>query len=404
MNAAVEAVPERAEPTLFGITLFQILAGLFLFLSLLHSRRDLAALCLLLLGIMALTRLWSAAGHRGLGLALSLDKNRGFPGEELRVRLAVANHRFLPLWVQAVLAPGPSLIPCIGAPGAERECGLLGYEEAVFEWTLAAQARGVYQVRPPVVRVADPLGFFARRKASGHATELVVYPRRVRLRHPAVPRRDFFGASGSESPVLDPVHILGTRDYQHSQPARHIHWKASARHDRLQEKVFEPSEQARVLFLLDVRPFAVAGAADDFERTLEVIGSWAVELDAKGQAFGLSTNGTAEGVEAAALPVSRSPRQIRALLELLARLKLEAADAQATFAGAGLPAPRGLTCVHFSYCAEALPEALCAQLARSKIPLVRVSAHLPSAGKEEPAATGAVHLLAGLSAAEASPP
>ncbi|MBW1691959.1 MAG: DUF58 domain-containing protein, partial [Deltaproteobacteria bacterium] len=49
--------------------------------------------------------------------------------------------------------------------------------------------------------------------------------------------------------------MLGTRDYQNWRPARHIHWKASASHNRLQEKVFEPSEQEKVLLAVEVSQF-----------------------------------------------------------------------------------------------------------------------------------------------------
>ena len=71
-----------------------------------------------------------------------------------------------------------------------------------------------------------------------------------------LPKRDFFGVPGGESPVNDPVYILGTSDYHYGRPSKYIHWKASARYQRLQEKVFDSSEQEKVLFLIDVGEFA----------------------------------------------------------------------------------------------------------------------------------------------------
>ncbi len=76
--------------------------------------------------------------------------------------------------------------------------------------------------------------------------------------------RELFGVPGVKSPVKDPVYILGTRDYQPSGPSRHIHWKASARHLKLQEKVFEPSEQEKVLLALEVGSFQKSLANEAF--------------------------------------------------------------------------------------------------------------------------------------------
>ena len=79
----------------------------------------------------------------------------------------------------------------------------------------------------------------------------------------SLPRRDFFGVPGGESPVDDPVYILGTTDYQNGRPAKYIHWKASARHHRLQEKVFESTEQEKILLVVDVDQFVKAEAEDE---------------------------------------------------------------------------------------------------------------------------------------------
>ena len=107
--------------------------------------------------------------------------------------------------------------------------------------------------------------------------------------------RDLFGVPGAKSPVKDPVYILGTRDYRPSGPSRHIHWKASARHLRLQENVFEPSQQEKVMLALEVRSFGKSTEKEAFEHTLEVIASLAVQLQDTGCAVGLVTNGVLTG-------------------------------------------------------------------------------------------------------------
>jgi len=112
--------------------------------------------------------------------------------------------------------------------------------------------------------------------------------------------------------------VLGTRDYQPSRPARHIHWKASARLARLQEKVFEPSGQGRVLLALELGGFQ---AGEAFEGTLEVIASAAVRLAGQGFAVGFLCNAAAGAVGRTRVPPGRGPGQLPMILESLALLQ-----------------------------------------------------------------------------------
>jgi uncharacterized protein (DUF58 family) len=230
----------------------------------------------------------------------------------------------------------------------------------------------------------------------------VVYPRRVTLRPPALPQREFFGSPGKESPVQDPIYILGTRDYQHTQPARHIHWNASARHHRLQEKIFEPSQQLKVLLLLEVEQYALQGAADEFEQTLEVIAAHALQLDRQGCAFGLVTNAAAVGGKEPLLSVVRDPHQAPALLEILARLKMARREDLLTALARAGRLPRGISCVHFAHRPDALSPLAREYFRRRGIPLARVvSEQLSSSADRQWSGYGRIHRLAELMAGDA---
>jgi hypothetical protein len=186
-----------------------------------------------------------------------------------------------------------------------------------------------------------------------------------------LPRRDFFGVPGAKSPVQDPIFILGTRDYQHWRPARHIHWKASARHNRLQEKVFEPSEQEKVLLAVEVSQFERDKASESFEQTLEVVGSLAVQSHQRGYAVGLVTNGVVEGGPSV-LPIGRSPQQLSSILEILARLKMKAQRSLAETLCGVLEIPWGASCVHFSYEQDTETRATAGYFRHKRIPTLYI--------------------------------
>ena len=130
-----------------------------------------------------------------------------------------------------------------------RESSLLWYQRTHFEWELTANRRGVHQIGPPISWRVTFLPSSPGRRGLKSLTRSLSIPRLVPLKSFSLPRRDFFGVPGARSPVQDPIYILGTRDYQHGQPAKYIHWKASARHNRLQEKVFESTQQEKVLLV-----------------------------------------------------------------------------------------------------------------------------------------------------------
>ena len=336
------------EASLFVVPLVQLMVGVLLFAALLHAQKTLIIASVLILGLMILAKIWSGLSSSGVTCLSAVDKDRLFPGETCTLEIRAENAKFLPVWLQADPAFPGGLASFTESEESVRQSGLLGYQGVNFRWTVAARKRGVYRVGPPRVRVGDYFGFFPREKGADRALDVVVYPRLIPLKHIPLPRRDFFGVPGTESPVQDPVYILGTRDYQHDQPARHIHWKASARHNRLQEKIFEPTVQEKVLLVLEVDQFEKEGASNEFEDTLGVIASLAVQLDQKGYAVGLATNGAMTGGGSSLVSVAAAPLHLSTILEILARVRMEKKADLIDMLRAGLSLTWGVSCIHFS--------------------------------------------------------
>ncbi len=334
--------------SLFLVPPSLVLVGVLLFDALLNHQPDLIILSLLLLGTAAGAKLWARASRSRLACRSAADRCRLFPGESLTFTLEAENRSCLPVALR-VSTPVGGLLGPSGGPAVAGEAGLLWYQRVEFRWTLTALRRGVHRLGPHRVSSGDLFGFFTSSWTAGEAQEVVVYPRLVPVVRLALPRRDFFGVPGAESPVRDPVYILGTREYQPGQPAKHIHWKATARHDRLQEKLFEPSEQEKILLAVDVEGFARHGAGREFEQTLEAVGSLAVRLDREGSAVGLISNGMTEGGGGSETPIGRHPQHLSAILELLARLRMKPVAPLLDAVRAGNRLPWGISCLCFSF-------------------------------------------------------
>jgi uncharacterized protein (DUF58 family) len=362
---------ERAIPSVFIVPLTEFMVGICVFIALLYGQRELTLLGLLVLGITIGARLWSRLSLSGIRCSAMVDKQILFPGESFALRVSAENAKFLPVWLQISVPFEGAFDPDSGEMRFTSECGLLWYQQVRFNRELIARSRGVYRVGPPRIKVGDLFGFFPREKRTEGDIQVVVYPRLVPLKPFSLPSRDFFGVPGAKTPVQDPIYILGTRDYQHGRPARHIHWKTSARHTRLQEKVFEPSEQKKVLLAVEVGQFEKANASENFERTLEVVGSLAVQSHQKSYALGFVTNGVVDGGPSI-LPIGRRLQQLSSILEILARLKMRANGSLADIMYRGLEFPWGVSCVHFSCEQDEGTRAIAQYFSHRRIPVIFV--------------------------------
>lgn len=316
----MQSPPPEAPASIFLDPFGQVCLSLCLFLSLVCGVPELSLFALMLLAAGLGARLWSRASLNGLDCTLTLDRERLFPGERLEIGLRVENAKWLPvLWRVDLFLP-EAVSGTGGGQWVSEESGLLWFQRSVRVRELFPRRRGVYDLGPPRVRGGDLFGFFFRQRATTRCRELIVYPRIVGIREVDVPRRAFFGVPGTRSPVADPVFVFGTRDYRPGRPARGIHWKASARHDRLQEKLCEPAEHEKVMVLLDADGFEDEGAGEGFERTLEAIASLVLRLVRRKITVGFATNGPIAGGRPRVVPVSGSAFQAAAILETLARV------------------------------------------------------------------------------------
>jgi uncharacterized protein (DUF58 family) len=341
---------ESREPTIFNSLLMLFFVCIFLFIALIYRQNSLSLLAILVLVVAGGAKAWSSRSMDRIRCFSAVETRRVFPGESVTLATTVENGKWLPVWLKILWTFDNALEPS-GEDGitSPHEAAVLWHQTVQFDQTFVALCRGVYQVGPPRIRTGDFLGFFEKEKSAGDINQLIVYPRLVSVKQFAIRRRDLFGVPGAGSPVKDPIYILGTRDYQPVNPARHIHWKASARHLRLQEKIFEPSEQARILLTLDVKSFEQSNQPECFEHSLEVLASLAVRFDRMGYAVCFAANGILKGGHSAVVPPIRGHRQIPAILETLARIQAQPDGPIETVISQFPGSLRGITCLHFCY-------------------------------------------------------
>ena len=120
---------------------------------------------------------------------------------------------------------------------------------------------------------------------------LLVYPRIVDLRRMMTLWERPLGASRGHKFVQDdPSRFVGLRDYHPTDPLKRIDWKATARHGKLESRVFEPAATRYMLIALNARTGDAAWQGSNrrlFERAVTVAASVADYARREDYSFGL---------------------------------------------------------------------------------------------------------------------
>ncbi len=279
--------------------------------------------------------IWQRYGLRRVHFERRLEPSRAFPDDEVELSLIFENRKPLPLpWVN--LSDGFPIGPNYGELELEptkdsdrqRFNGLVSawpYERVEQRCRFTCLRRGVYRFGPATLSTGDPFGFAMRQIDIAITDDLLVYPRVLPVTHFGLPAAQPFGESPPSRPVPDdPLRFLGTRPYVPGDPPQSIHWRASARTDRLQSKTYERGATASLAIFLDLVGDVIPD--DEVDRANR---EWAISAAASLAAFGLdgerevglvSNAPLLGGARFVRVTPSRQRVQLMRLLELLAQL------------------------------------------------------------------------------------
>lgn len=313
----------------FGITAVLGIAAL--------AARQLPLALLLLVPALALGAafIWQRFGLRRVRLARRIEPARAFPDDIIQVSLVLENGKPLPLpWVDvgdrfpAGLDYGELELEPLPEGEAFRFSSLVSaraYERIEQRCLVRCARRGIYRFGPATLAIGDPFGFSLSRDELFETNELLVYPRVLPISHFGLPAAQPFGESPQARPVPDdPLRFLGTRPYVPGDPPRQIHWRATARTNRVQSKTFEQSATASLALALDLAGDYVPQderARQDREWAISAAASLVADgLDGQREVGLLSNAPLLGGSRYLRLSSSRQRAQLTRILALLAQL------------------------------------------------------------------------------------
>ncbi|MBN2306115.1 MAG: DUF58 domain-containing protein, partial [Anaerolineae bacterium] len=209
-----------------------------------------------------------------------------------------------------------------------------------YRWSTATicTRRGQYTLGPMTVVSGDPFGLFEFPRQIGAVSSVIVYPSTVAIHRFATP----IGTLSGGEAVRQRTHFIttnasGVRDYQPGDSYNRIHWRSTARKNRLLVKEFELDPLADVWIFLDLslhslveRPQAYHNNSNLYasaphlppsteEYGVTVAASLTQYFVDKGRALGFVTYSPYREI----VQPDRGPRQLTRILEILAIARSE---------------------------------------------------------------------------------
>lgn len=318
-----------------------MLALLVLGFGLIVSNRFFTTAGITLLLLAGVGWLWNALSLYGLHYRRNFAEVRAFQGEEIGLTLEMQNQKFLPLTWLTVQDIFPPELPLRESTISFNQATNQGefrtfwmpnaFQRLSRHFTIDCAARGFHKYGPAQVETGDGFGFFSRAARFPEEQFLIVYPRLYSAAEMELPAKNPFGNLRAQGHLHeDPMRTVGVRAWSSGDSPRRIHWKATARHQELLSRVYEPSKEQQILLFLNVATLERHwyGTIPELqERTISVAASLAALAAEQRLPVGLIANGTLPGSDQPLrLLPGRNPEQLTRILELLAAVTPFASD------------------------------------------------------------------------------
>ena len=187
-------------------------------------------------------------------------------GEQIDKRISIRNLSVIPKTL--ILATDITTIPEYTSSFA---LGLTAKGYRSWRSTDYARQRGVFEMGPIEISTTDLLGIYKASTRHGEIDKIMVYPKIYDLRNFNIGTSQITneGTSRKKSNILSP-HASSVREYAYGDSLSRVHWKTTARANRLMSKEFDVGSSNEVVILNDLDKSVQCGRLDDSTDELSI--------------------------------------------------------------------------------------------------------------------------------------
>jgi uncharacterized protein (DUF58 family) len=208
-------------------------------------------------GVIIISFLWAWLSVRWISIARKTRARRAQVGRNLDEVFIVRNRSFLPkLWLEVrdhSDLPGhraSHVVPLLGARGS-------------YRWYVDTPClvRGEFRLGPITLLSGDPFGLFLSPRRLSATSRVIVYPATVPIERFELPVGTLSGGEAERRRThYITTNAAGVRDYVPGDSFNRIHWRSSARRDRLIVKEFEIDPLVDIWLFVD---FSASSVVED---------------------------------------------------------------------------------------------------------------------------------------------
>ena len=210
-------------------------------------------------------------------------------GDLLEERFTLVNDSWLPvMWAEVV---DQSTVPGYSAARVET-CP--GRSDRSWEVRAICKRRGQFRLGPWALRLGDPLGIYELMLPYSRTQDIIVFPPIVRIPQLSVPRGMAVGQSRSRTRTHETtIDVAAVREYSPGDTLSHIHWRTTAKQQRLFVREFDLEPSGSLWTLLDLEERVQAGVAEESTAEYAVItaASLAYQVMRENRPVGLFSHG-----------------------------------------------------------------------------------------------------------------
>lgn len=235
----------------YVLLIFCLLTGLF------TGRSFFFNLAYLFGGLLFFSFVWAWLSVRWISIGRKTRARRAQVGRNLDEVFIVRNQSIVPkLWLEVrdhSDLPGhraSHVVPILGARGS-------------YRWYVETPClvRGEFQLGPLVLLSGDPFGLFLSPRELGATSRVIVYPATVPVNHFELPMGLLSGGEAQRRRAhFITTNAAGVREYVSGDSFNRIHWRTTARKDRLMVKEFEIDPLVDIWLFVD---FSASSLVED---------------------------------------------------------------------------------------------------------------------------------------------
>ncbi|MDD9272165.1 DUF58 domain-containing protein [Paenibacillus sp. GCM10023248] len=204
-------------------------------------------------------------GFRGLTIGRTFSQKHAHAGDRIEMIETIVNRKLAPIpWLrlESTIHAGLHFARMSNLAVSSGEIfqnhrslfSLMPYTRIVRRHQVVCGKRGWYKLETVSASIGDLAGVQAATKSQRVALELLVYPRLVSREEIPLPSSRWQGDVTVKRWIMpDPFLVSGVREYRYGDTMNSIHWKATARSQRLQVYNREFTADPRLLIVVNTQ-------------------------------------------------------------------------------------------------------------------------------------------------------